>query len=188
MSKGLQATVYVDERVGSVSEARRFAEKAEKARKELKSELWGLIMATPKDITAHGEDPITNVRERFEDIWDSLWDAFVDDYKYTIIADDAEFCADSLVQKYWEEEKRSLDELRKQEEKREAFFKKHCDVLSVYNFDDYKIYDEWRLGNIEIPQPFTTEDRKRILSELKAKEDELIQEAMKKFKEKNNEE
>ena len=83
MSKGLQVTVYVDDSVSSIASARNYAERAERSRKEAKRKLWGLVIATPKDIVGDGKDPIEVLQERFDDIWDTLWDSFIDDYIYS---------------------------------------------------------------------------------------------------------
>ena len=91
MSKGLQVTVYVDEAVSSIASAREYANRAERCREEAKRKLWGMVTCTPRDIASDGEDPMEALQERFDDIWDTLWDSFIDEYKYSIIADDAEF-------------------------------------------------------------------------------------------------
>lgn len=178
MSKIVRPIVYIDENVLSVNSARNMANKAIAAQNELKAELWGLIMATPKDITTNGEDPIENLKERFRDIWDSLWDAFVDDYKYSIIADDAEFEEDSWVKKAWDEEELSLEKLRQEDIERHNFFEKHKDVLNQYNFDDFRIYRAWKEGEIEIGDSFNFSDRKEVLNKLRKKEKEILENAL----------
>lgn len=178
MSKIVRPIVYIDENVLSVNSARNMANKAIAAQNELKTELWGLIMATPKDITTNGEDPIENLKERFRDIWDSLWDAFVDDYKYSIIADDAEFEEDSWVKKAWDEEELSLEKLRQEDIERHNFFEKHKDVLNQYNFDDFRIYRAWKEGEIEIGDSFNFSDRREVLDKLRKKEKEILENAL----------
>ena len=39
-----------------------------------KEKLLALAMATPKDITPDGSDPLEQVRETFSDVWDELQD------------------------------------------------------------------------------------------------------------------
>lgn len=182
MSKEVQAYICIDEDVSSVNNARNRSEKACLIQKELKGELWGLIMATPKDITSNGEDPITNLKERFEDIWDSLWDAFIDDYKYTVVADDAEYNNDSLVKKAWDEELKTIEDLRKEERERIDFFNKYRDVVSPYNFDDYKLYREYKEGNIVITEPFTAEQREYHLNKIEKRDTAALEEALKRIK------
>lgn len=183
MSKEVQPYIFIDEDVSSVKTARDRVERAWFKQKALKADLWGLIMATPKDITPDGVNPIDNVRERFEDIWDELWGAIVDDYKYTAVADDAELNEDSLVAKAWEEEKKSMEALREEERKRKEFFNKYRGVLNPYNFDDYKLYEEFKEGNIVITEPLTTEQRAWHLEAIKNREQKVLDEALKRIKE-----
>lgn len=182
MSKEVQPYIYIDENVSSIKSARNRIESALFAQKTLKAELWGLVMATPKDITTEGEDPIANVKERFEYIWDSLWDAFIDDYKYTVVADDAEYNEDSLVRKVWEKENNSLEKLKEEENERVNFFNKFRGVLSPYNLDDYKIYQGFKDGEIVITEPFTPEQRNLILQKISEKEKETLSNAFKQMK------
>lgn len=187
MSKEVQVGIYIDDNVSSVKTARDMVERAWFKQKALKAELWGLIMATPKDITAEGEDPIDNLKERFEDIWESLWDAFVNDYKYTAVADDAELNKESLVTKVWAEEKRSLEELCEEERKRSEFFDKFRGVLSPYNFDDHKLYEEFKEGNVIITEPLTAEQRAWHLAAIKKREEKVLEEALKRIKDDDKE-
>ena len=172
MSKEVQVKIYIDKDVSSIRTARDRIERAWLKQEDLKGELWGLIMATPKDVVADGEDPINNLKECFNDIWGKLWDAFVDEYKYTVIADDAELNEDSLVAKAWEEER-----------KRKEFFNKYRDVLNPYNFDDCKLYDEFKKGNLIITEPFTAEQRAFHLEQIEKKEKDIVAEAFKQLKE-----
>lgn len=181
MSKEVQPCIWIDDDVSNTKIARDRVERAWFKQKELKGELWGLIMATPKDITANGEDPITNLKERFEDIWDELWDAFVDDYKYTAVADDVDLNEESLVAKVWEEEKKSMEKLREEERKRAEFFGKYRDVLSPYNFDDYKLYKEFKNGNIVITEPFTAEQRALHLEQINKRDRDVVKETLKRL-------
>ena len=182
MSKELQVTVYVDEAVSSIASARNYAERAERCRKEAKRKLWGLVIATPKDIVSDGEDPMEVLQERFDDIWDTLWDSFIDDYIYSMIADDAEFNETSLVKKQWENEEKERQKMLEEHNKCKQFWKMHEGVLSPYNFDDYKIYNEWRDGNIVITEPLTKEQRNAILEDIKSKEKKVLEEVIKKAK------
>lgn len=180
MSKGLQVTVYVDEAVSSIASAREYANRAERCREEAKRKLWGMVTCTPRDIVSDGEDPMEALQERFDDIWDTLWDSFIDEYKYSIIADDAEFNKGSLVKRYWKNEKKECQKMIEEDNKRRDFWKMHEGVLSPYNFDDYKIYNEWRDGNIEITEPLTKEQRDALLEDIKSKEKKALEEAIKK--------
>lgn len=182
MSKGLKPTVYVDDYLSNVAQARDYAMRAEKDRNDLKLRLWGMIISTPKDVVANGKDPIVELKETFEDIWSELWDAFIDDYKYSIIADDAEFDSDSLVRKEWDEEEKERKEYEERQKKREKFFNEHSDVLSSYNFDDITLYNEYELGNIDIPSELTKEKRDELLNEIKRREQELINKAIKEMR------
>lgn len=183
MSKEVQPSIFIDEDVSSVNAARDRAERACFKQKALKGDLWGLIMATPKDITPDGVNPIDNIQERFEDIWDELWDAFVDEYKYNAVADDVELNDDSLVLKVWEEGQKTMEELREEERKRTDFFNKYRDVLNPYNFDDYKLYEEFKEGNIVITEPLTTEQRAWHLEAIKNREQKVLEETLKRIKE-----
>lgn len=182
MSKTLQANLYVDECVSNVAQARDYANRAAKYREEIKSDIWGLIMATPKDVVQNGEDPIRSLKERFDDMWEELWDCFVDDYKYTTIADDAEFVEGSLVQMAWDEEEEDNRKLKMEEAERDAFFNKHKGVLNKYNFDDMTLYDRMRNGEVSISDDFTKEDRDKLLTELKEIERKEIEMALERIK------
>lgn len=178
MSKEVRPCIWIDENVSSVKIARDRVERAWFTQKDLKAELWGLIMATPKDITAEGEDPIGNLKERFEDIWDSLWEAFIDDYKYTVVVDDVELNEDSLVKKAWEEEEKSIEEMKREQKERNAFFDKFRGVLTPYNFDDHRLYEEFKAGNITINEPFTSEQRAWLINKIKERDKQEIKEAI----------
>lgn len=178
MSKGMQTMMYVDENVSSISQAREYEHRAEKYKNDLKGELWGLVMATPKDIVAEG-DPIDVLRERFDDIWESLWDAFVDEYKYGAIADDAEFVENSLVKKQWTREEEERKEIEKETKIRSKFFNKYKDVLNPFNFDDIRIYEKWSDGKLELGEILTKEERDNIIKDLNEKEQELFRERVK---------
>ena len=183
MSKEVRPFIFIDEDISSVKAARDRVEMALSKQKALKSDLWGLIMATPKDITPNGEDPIAHIRERFEDIWDGLWDAFIDDYKYTAVADDVELNEDSLVAKEWNNEKRLMKEMKEEERNRTEFFNKYRGVLNPYNFDDHKLYYEFKEGNIVITEPFTAEQRAWHLEAINKREKKELEEALKRVKE-----
>lgn len=180
MSKGLQVTVYVDEAVSSIASAREYANRAERCREEAKRKLWGMVTCTPRDIASDGEDPMEALQERFDDIWDTLWDSFIDEYKYNIIADDAEFNKGSLVKKYWKNEEKERQKIVEEAHERWRFFKRCDGVLSPNNFDDGIIYDEWKNGNVTITWPITKEQRDAILEDIKSKEKKALEEAIKK--------
>ena len=181
MSKGLQVTVYVDENVSSIASAREYAKRAEHCIEEAKCKLWGMVTSTPKDIVSDGKDPMEVLQERFDDIWDTLWDSFIDEYKYSIIADDAEFNKGSLVKKYWKNEEKERQKIVEEAHERWRFFKRCDGVLSPNNFDDCIIYDEWKNGNVTITWPFTIEQRNTILEDIKSKEKKAFEEAIKKL-------
>lgn len=183
MSKEVRPFIFIDEDISSVKAARNAVERALFKQKALKADLWGLIMATPKDITPNGEDPIAHIRERFEDIWDELWDAFVDDYKYTAVADDVELNEDSLVAKEWNDEKKLMNEMKEEERNRTEFFNKYRGVLNPYNFDDHKLYYEFKEGNIVITEPFNAEQRAWHLEAINKREKKELEEALKRVKE-----
>lgn len=182
MSKGLKATIYVDERVSSITSARDYAEHADRLVRDLKSEIWALILSTPKDVVKEGEDPISELKERFEMIWEDLWDNLIDSYKYNAIADDAEFDDESLVKKCWEEEEKERQEYEKEAQKRDDFFKRYKGVLNPYNFDDMGVYEDWSNGKLSIGETFTKEDRDRIVAEKNAYTQKLLEDELKKMK------
>ena len=179
MSKDLQVTVYVDENVSSIASAREYAKRAEHCIEEAKRKLWGMVTSTPKDIVSDGKDPMEVLQERFDDIWVTLWDSFIDEYKYSIIADDAEFIKGSLVKRYWKNEEKERQKMLEEANERSHFFKRCDGVLSPYNFEDYTIYNEWKNGNVTITWPFTKEQRDAILEDIKSKEKKALEEAIK---------
>lgn len=181
MSKTLQANLYVDEYVSTIAQARDYANRAEKYREGIKSDIWALILATPKDVVQSDEDPISTLKARFDEMWEELWDAFIDDYKYTTIADDAEFVDGSLVQMAWDEEEKERRKLQLEEDERNAFFAKHKDVLNQYNFDDISLYNRMCDGKILIPDNLTKEDRDVLVSKMKEDEKREIELALKRL-------
>ena len=182
MSKTVQANLYIDECVSSVAQARDYAKRAAEYREDIKGDIWGLILATPKDVVQSGEDPIRSLKERFNDMWEELWDGFIDDYKYTIIADDAEFVDDSLVRMAWEEEEREERKFKTEQIERDAFFEKHKDIMNKYNFDDITLYNRMREGKISITDSFTKEKRDKLIKEMKEVEKKEIEEALERMK------
>lgn len=180
MGRYFKPSVFVDKNVSSVPNARSYAKEAEDDKNRLKEELWGLVMATPKDIVSNGEDPITTLRGYFDDIWEQLWDAFVDDYKYTAIADDAEYTGgdESLVQKVFDEEAEEERKNKEEIEKRKSFFKKYP-VFDSMNFDDSIVYDEWREGRLKLGDSLTKEEADEVKRKLKEEEEKRIKEAWK---------
>lgn len=178
MSKTVQANLYIDECVSSVAQARDYAKRAAEYREDIKSDIWGLILATPKDIVKDGEDPISELKERFNDMWEELWDGFINDYKYTIIADDAEFVDDSLVRMAWDEEEREERKFRMEQIERDAFFEKHKGVMNKYNFDDITLYNRMCEGKLSIPNKFTKEERDNLVKEMKEMEKKEIEDAL----------
>lgn len=182
MSTVLRPTVYVDNGVSTIAQARSYAQQAEAERNELKQELWGLVMATPRDIAPSNEDPITNIKERFNSIWEDLWDAFVDDYKYTAIADDAEYVDNSLVKKQWDDDEEEERRYKLELKRREKFFKKYEGVLNPYSFDDGRIYEEWVDGNLELGETLTKSERDEIVKKLNEQSEERMKDALKALK------
>jgi hypothetical protein len=182
MSKSLQATIYVDESVSSVDQARSYAQSAANTQSGLKQEMWGLVMATPKDIVNDGEDVVSTLRERFNDIWEQLWDSFIDEYKYEMIADDAEYVEDSLVKKLWDKEAEERKRQNEEQKRRHEFFQKYKGVLNPYSFDDIRIYEEWSNGSLELPQALTEEERNKIVHDINKKEEERMNERLKEIK------
>lgn len=182
MSKGLLTTVYVDENVSNIEQARTYARRASERREELKSDIWALVLATPKDVVQSGESPIDSLKERFEEYWDELWDSFIDDYKYNAIADDAEYETNSQVQKAWDDEAEEQREYEREQAKRDAFFKKHDGVLNIYNFDDHTLYNRMIDGKVIIPDDLTKEGRDKLVEEVKAQEQEELMRTIERMK------
>jgi hypothetical protein len=119
MEKKLLTTLFIDEEVQSIKHARYLAKKAKEERNQLKGELLSLAMATPNDITPYGEDTLSYIKRKFNEIWGQLFDLYIDECKYTIVANDAEFEQNSVVQKQWNGECVELDLLKDEELKRE---------------------------------------------------------------------
>lgn len=182
MSKALQPIIYVDDYVSTIEQARDSARRAESTQNDLKQELWGLIMATPKDIVNDGESPISVIKERFDYIWEDLTDSVIDVYKYNVIADDAEFTDGSLVKAQWEEEEEERKEFERRNKRMKDFFKKYKDALNPNNFDDIHLFHEWDDGNLELPNSLTKEERDNIVKKMKEDELKLLNERLKEFK------
>lgn len=112
-----------------------------------------------------------------------MWDAFIDDYKYNVIADDAEFIDDSLVQMQWDEEEDERKEFEERRKRMNEFFDKHKGVLNPNNFDDINLFNEWDDGNIEISDSITKEERDRIVEKKKKDEIDMLNQRLKEFEE-----
>ena len=183
MSKALQPIIYVDEYVSTAEQARDYARRAVGEQNNLKQELWGLVMATPKDIVEHGKDPINEIRGRFDEIWEELWDAFINDYKYTVIADDAEYSEGSLVKQCWEKEEEERKEHDRKYQRMDDFFKKYKGVLSYNNFDDIGLFNKYDEGELELPELLTKEERDNIVKKIKEDEMKMLNDRLKEINE-----
>ena len=184
MSKDIKPTIYIDDYVCSVKHARDMADRAVNEQNRIKGDIFSLVMATPKDITPINEEPHEYLREKLDGLWEELFDAFIDDYKYTIVADDAEYLSDSLVKESWEKEEVERKLLREKEDKMKMFFDKYKHVFDRYNMDDISIYEACSDGEITIPSPeeITINDREEILRRMKEKEDEILRKTLEKIK------
>lgn len=173
MSKVLQPSIYVKESVSSIEEAQRLADEAQEEENDSKRELWGMVMATPKDIVQGGEDIQEVLWQKFSDIWETAVESIIDNYKYTVIADDALYYEDSLVKREWQIEKAEADKMASEELKRRDFFAKYS--LSLYNNDDITIYEWWRNGKIDnADELLTKEGRSKIINQINSKEQKIL--------------
>lgn len=129
MEKKIQTTIFIDKEVKTIQHARLLAKMAEYDINQLKGELLSLIMSSPKDITPDGEEALLYLKRNFNKIWENLWQAVIDKYKYTMIANDAEFEPNSSVQKQWNSENNELECLKEEYLKREYPFNDNKDVL-----------------------------------------------------------
>lgn len=184
MSKDVKATIYIDGGVSSVKQARNMADRAMCNQNRIKSDIFSLVMATPKDVTPEGNDPHGYLLDKFEDLWDELWDAFIDHYKYMVVADDAEYLTDSLVKKSWEEEEAERNLLKDKEDRMRIFFNKYKQVFNKHNIDDILIYEAYSEGEITLPshEEITVNDREKILIKIRKKDEEILKGVMEKIK------
>lgn len=157
MEKKLLTTLFIDEEVQSIKHARYLAKKAKEERNQLKGELLSLAMATPNDITPYGEDTLSYIKRKFNEIWGQLFDLFIDECKYTIVANDAEFEQNSVVQKQWNGECVELDLLKDEVLKREYPFNDNKDVLKREN---------------DIQSNLTVTDRENLLKEVERQKEQ----------------
>lgn len=157
MEKKLLTTLFIDEEVQSIKHARYLAKKAKEERNQLKGELLSLAMATPNDITPYGEDTLSYIKRKFNEIWGQLFDLFIDECKYTIVANDAEFEQNSVVQKQWNGECVELDLLKEEDLKREYPFNDNKDVLKREN---------------DIQSNLTVTDRENLLKEVERQKEQ----------------
>lgn len=124
---------------------------------QLKGELLSLIMSSPKDITPDGEEALLYLKRNFNKIWEHLWQAVVDKYKYTMIANDAEFEPNSSVQKQWNSENNELECLKEGDLKQEKIFNGHEDLLK---------------GEIDIQSDLTIKDKENLLKEVERQKEQ----------------
>lgn len=124
---------------------------------QLKGELLSLIMSSPKDITPDGEEALLYLKRNFNKIWEHLWQAVVDKYKYTMIANDAEFEPNSRVQKQWNDEISELERLKEGDLKQEKIFNGHEDLLK---------------GEIDIQSDLTIKDKENLLKEVERQKEQ----------------
>jgi len=157
MEKKLLITLFIDEEVQSIKHARYLAKKAKEERNQLKGELLSLAMATPNDVTPYGEDTLSYIKRKFNEIWGQLFDLYIDEYKYTMIANDAEFEPNSSVQKQWNSENNELERLKEEELKREYPFNDNKDVLKREN---------------DIQSNLTVTDRENLLKEVERQKEQ----------------
>lgn len=185
MSKSVQVELFIDDGVSSIQSAQRRIDRAKEAISRLREDLWGMVMSTPKDVVKEGENPMEVMRELFDDSIESLYDAITDDYIYTMVKNDAEYCEDSLVVKMWKEEEDEYNKMVEETQKRHAFFAKHKGVLKDTNFDDIRIYDRVRDGLV-LADPFTMEEREKLLANMNAEDEKAMQDAINKITSKKN--
>lgn len=172
MEKKIKTTIFIDKEVRTIQHARQLAKMAEEEVNQLKGELLSLIMSSPKDITPYEEEPLLYLKRNFNKIWGDLCQAFIDKYKYTMIANDAEFEPNSTVQKQWNSENNELERLKEEDLKREKFFKDNKDILNIVDYNDYMIYEKWSKGEIEIPNNFTIKDKEELLKEIERQKEQ----------------
>lgn len=157
MEKKINTTIFIDKEVRSIQHARQLAKMAEYDLNQLKGELLSLIMSSPKDITPYEEDPLLYLKRNFNKIWEHLWQGFIDKYKYTMIANDAEFEPNSSVQKQWNSENNELERLKEEYLKREYPFNDNKDVLKREN---------------DIQSNLTVTDRENLLKEVERQKEQ----------------
>lgn len=157
MEKKIQTTIFIDKEVKTIQHARQLAKMAEYDLNQLKGELLSLIMSSPKDITPYEEEPLLYLKRNFNKIWEHLWQGFIDKYKYTMIANDAEFEPNSSVQKQWNSENNELERLKEEELKREYPFNDNKDVLKREN---------------DIQSNLTVTDRENLLKEVERQKEQ----------------
>lgn len=170
MSKEVKPVVYIDDYVTSVACAREHAERAYANIADAKRQLWGLVMATPRDI-AGNDDPVEKLEELFSELMDEIAENIVDNYKYSIVADDAEYIDGSLVKKSFNADKAEEAHAEAENAKRSAFFT--LAGLNPYNMDDARIYDEWKDNKITLDFPLTEAERADVIKYLDEKYNEL---------------
>ena len=157
MEKKIQTTIFIDKEVKTIQHARQLAKMAEYDLNQLKGELLSLIMSSPKDITPDGEEPLLYLKRNFNKIWENLWQGFIDKYKYTMIANDAEFEPNSSVQKQWNDEISELERLKEGEMKQEKAFNGHEDLLKREN---------------DIQSNLSVKDRENLLKEVERQKEQ----------------
>lgn len=157
MEKKIQTTIFIDKEVRSIQHARLLAKMAEYDINQLKGELLSLIMSSPKDITPDGEEALLYLKRNFNKIWENLWQAVIDKYKYTMIANDAEFEPNSRVQKQWNDEISELERLKEGDLKQEKTFNGHEDLLK---------------GEIDIQSDLTIKDKENLLKEVERQKEQ----------------
>lgn len=157
MEKKIQTTIFIDKEVKTIQHARQLAKMAEYDLNQLKGELLSLIMSSPKDITPDGEEPLLYLKRNFNKIWENLWQGFIDKYKYTMIANDAEFEPNSSVQKQWNSENNELECLKEEYLKREYPFNDNKDVLKREN---------------DIQSNLTVTDKENLLKEVERQKEQ----------------
>ena len=166
MSKAVKPDVYIDDYVMSIDSCRENARSAHKNITDAKRRLWGLVMATPRDI-AGDDDTVEKLEELFSELMDELEEYIVDNYKYNIVADDAEYGPDSLVKMAFEEDKAEEAKREAENARRDAFFK--SSGLNQYNMDDQLIYDAWANNEISLDFPVTPAAREGAVKYVKEK-------------------
>lgn len=171
----LKPAIYVPERVMSIKDARNRADNADEIINDKKAELLALVMGNPKDLTPCDEDPFSYMKEKFDEIIEYLSTGIIDNYIYTMCADDAEYSSGSLVKKAFDEIKRDNEKMLEEERKRSQFFCENT-ALHSYNFDDNNIYEYYKDSRgVKIEFPITTEEqRKAALMKIKEYDNNLL--------------
>lgn len=187
MSQSVNVELYIDDGIRCVGDIEDKLDEAEDRLLDVKMQLYGLVMASPK----HMFEDLSELRQEFDRVWGDLMEAAADNYRYSVVCDDVKYCDNPIIGKWKQMAEDEENAKREWQEKKRVFSIlglneyniKHLDVYRYMKKNASSTLDEYiNSGHI------LTKDEIEQYSKLYDDEcQRLINESLKKVEAKTNE-